>query len=165
MENEDINTPVAENTPVSVKEITVPAPTPIPAEPSALPAEPPAVESVTQAPEVQPQATAPVEPVVKTEIEQPKIPPTPPSEADKFIKGGVITDLLQKAKEKIQLRKRAKLEKIMAFAQSKGKVTNNDAQKLLRCSDATATRYLFELVKQGRLKMISRRGGAFYQLP
>ncbi|MFA6306247.1 MAG: DeoR family transcriptional regulator [Patescibacteria group bacterium] len=75
-----------------------------------------------------------------------------------------ITALLMKAKEKIQFRKRAKLEKIMALAQSRGKITNNDAQKLLRVSDATATRYLAELVKQGRLRRVGPANNAFYEI-
>ncbi len=96
-----------------------------------------------------------------------------------------IKILLLRAKEKIQFRKRAKSEKIMDLIKSKatanatanagqagqaeragqGKITNNEVQKLLRCSDATATRYLRELVKQGRLKMVGGRGGAFYEWP
>ncbi len=77
-----------------------------------------------------------------------------------------LSSLLQKAKEKIQFRKRAKLEKIMAAASasSQGKITNNDVQKLLRCSDATATRYLSELVKQGRLRRVGPANNAFYQI-
>lgn len=59
---------------------------------------------------------------------------------------------LQRALEKIQFRKKAKLEKIMALAVKKRSITNDDVQKLLRVSDATATRYLAELVRQGRLK-------------
>ncbi|MFA4942012.1 MAG: winged helix-turn-helix transcriptional regulator [Patescibacteria group bacterium] len=76
-----------------------------------------------------------------------------------------IKNLLLKAKEAIQFRKRKKLEKILELAKQKQKITNNDIQKLLRVSDATATRYLNQLVKEGRLKPESRRGGAFYQLP
>lgn len=76
-----------------------------------------------------------------------------------------IKSLLLKAKEMIQFRKRKKLEKILDLAQTKQKITNNDIEKFLRVSDATATRYLSQLVKEGKLKPISRRGGAFYQLP
>ena len=59
---------------------------------------------------------------------------------------------LAKALESIQFRKKAKLGKIMKFAQEKKSITNDQVQKLLRISDATATRYLSELVKQNKLK-------------
>ena len=59
---------------------------------------------------------------------------------------------LAKALEKIQFRKRAKLEKIIKFAQEKKSITNDQVEKLLHVSDATVTRYLSELVKQNRLK-------------
>lgn len=59
---------------------------------------------------------------------------------------------LAKALEKIQFKKRAKLDKIMKFAQDKKSITNDQVEKLLHISDATATRYLSELVKQSRLK-------------
>jgi len=83
-----------------------------------------------------------------------------------------IKNLLLKAKEMIQFRKRKKLEKILELAKQKttatagqGKITNNDIQKLLRVSDATATRYLSQLVKEGRLTRQGNPRDAFYQLP
>jgi Fic family protein len=39
----------------------------------------------------------------------------------------------------------------MLTAQKKGFITNEQAQEILHCSDATATRYLSKLVQQGRL--------------
>ena len=76
-----------------------------------------------------------------------------------------IKNLLLKAKEVIQFRKRKKLEKILGLAQTKQKITNNDVEKFLRVSDATATRYLSQLVKEGKLTQAGWRGGAFYLLP
>jgi len=58
------------------------------------------------------------------------------------------------ALEKRKANRNAKLEKIVAYANLKRRVTNNDVQMLLRVSDATATRYLSELVRAGRLKRI-----------
>lgn len=70
---------------------------------------------------------------------------------------------LQRAREKIQFRKKARQEKIMALAAKKRSITNDDVEKLLRVSDATATRYLAELVRQGRLKPSGVRGSAKYE--
>lgn len=52
----------------------------------------------------------------------------------------------------VQAKKRARLEKIVALAVDMRVISNDDVEKLLKVSDATATRYLSELVKSGRLK-------------
>ena len=71
--------------------------------------------------------------------------------------------VLQKALDAIQFRKRAKLEKIVKYAEQKRSITNDQAEKLLRISDATATRYLSQLVKEGRLKRTGPAGNARYE--
>ena len=71
--------------------------------------------------------------------------------------------LLRKALEKIQFRKRAKLEKIIKFAQEKGSITNDQVEKLLHVSDATAGRYLKALVQQNRLKVIGDGNSRRYE--
>jgi hypothetical protein len=62
-----------------------------------------------------------------------------------------IRALLAKANAKLGSNRQKKLDKIMLTAQKKGFITNEQAQDLLHCSDATATRYLSKLVQQGRL--------------
>jgi Fic family protein len=62
-----------------------------------------------------------------------------------------IRALLAKANAKLGSNKQKKLDKVMLLAQKKGFITNAEAQELLHCSDATATRYLSKLVQQGRL--------------
>ena len=69
-------------------------------------------------------------------------------------------DLLVKARATIQFRKTAKLEKIMATLQKKNHITNDEVEKLLHVSDATATRYLSALEKQGKIKQIGKTGKA-----
>lgn len=69
-------------------------------------------------------------------------------------------ELLKIARAKIQTKKNEKLEKIMTLFEKKEKITNNDVEKLLHCSDATARRYLNELIKQGKLKRIGKTGKA-----
>jgi len=76
---------------------------------------------------------------------------------------GFIKSLLIKAQAKIQFNKQKKLEKLIQLAQKKGTITNDDVQKLLRVSDATATRYLVKLVQQGRLSRIGSPRDAKYQ--
>lgn len=66
--------------------------------------------------------------------------------------------LLVKAREMIQFRKRKKLEKIVEYLNMKGKVTNDEVEKLLHVSDATATRYLEQLEKEGKVKQVGRTG-------
>jgi hypothetical protein len=62
-----------------------------------------------------------------------------------------IRVLLAKANAKLGSNRQKKQDKIMLLAQKKGFITNEQAQDLLHCSDATATRYLSKLVQQGRL--------------
>lgn len=76
---------------------------------------------------------------------------------------GFIKSLLIKAQAKIQFNKQKKLEKVIQLAQKKQIITNDDVQKLLRVSDATATRYLVKLVEQGRFARIGSPRDAKYQ--
>jgi Fic family protein len=63
------------------------------------------------------------------------------------------------AKEKAETRR-----KILAFfcAALNHEATNNDIEKLLGVSDATATRYLDELEKEGLIKQVGKTGNAVY---
>ena len=53
-------------------------------------------------------------------------------------------------------------EKLLEFFREQEKVTNNDVEKLLNVSDATATRYLNELEKERKVKQIGKTGNAVY---
>lgn len=66
--------------------------------------------------------------------------------------------------EKRLAKKQARLEKIVELARARYSITNNDVQILLGVSDATATRYLEELVKTGRLQRKGIRAAAVYRL-
>jgi hypothetical protein len=76
---------------------------------------------------------------------------------------GFIRSLLIKAQAKIQFNKQKKLDKLIQLAQKKNIITNDDVQKLLYVSDATATRFLVKLVQQGRLARIGSPRDAKYQ--
>ncbi|MDP3696540.1 MAG: hypothetical protein Q8R55_00740 [Candidatus Taylorbacteria bacterium] len=51
----------------------------------------------------------------------------------------------------------------MVLVVKKRKITNDDVQKLLHVSDATATRYLKELVRQDQLKQSNAGRGSVYE--
>ena len=65
-----------------------------------------------------------------------------------------LVSLLQASVEKRRANKREGLEKIIALAEHKGSIKNNDVELLLHVSDATATRYLEELVKSDLLESV-----------
>ena len=69
-------------------------------------------------------------------------------------KEGLIFGQVEKKKENKQ--------KILEFLQSNEKITNNDVEKLVGVSDATATRYLDELEKEQKIKQIGLVGHAVY---
>lgn len=53
-------------------------------------------------------------------------------------------------------------QKILQAISSAGKVTNNDVEKMLGVSDATAERYLQELEKADQIKQVSETGRGVY---
>ncbi|MEK7066416.1 MAG: hypothetical protein AAB965_02480 [Patescibacteria group bacterium] len=149
--------------------------------PEALPEAPEAPQSTpisapaqtlvsTPEPQNQPPAivSVPIEPAEPALASQPSPAAQPTAQAV----GPNPRSFLAKALEKIQFRKRAKLEKIVKLATEKtldhggsGKksITNDQVQKLLYVSDATASRYLLQLVKEGKLKKVGPDGRARYE--
>lgn len=53
-------------------------------------------------------------------------------------------------------------QKILELLANKDRIANDDVQKLVGVSDATATRYLNELEKEGKLRQVGERGGYVY---
>jgi len=51
---------------------------------------------------------------------------------------------------------------ILAFFKSHLQVVNNDIEALLKISDATATRYLEELEKEGQIRQVGKTGKYVY---
>ena len=58
--------------------------------------------------------------------------------------------------------KRENLEKIGSLFAGQGRVANDDVEKLLGVSDATSTRYLDELEKQGLIRQVGKTGKHVY---
>lgn len=60
--------------------------------------------------------------------------------------------------------KQDNLQKILEYLNSKDKVTNNEVERLLKVSDATAERYLNELKKEGLIEQVGESGrGVYYR--
>ena len=67
-------------------------------------------------------------------------------------------ELLISARNAIQFRKRKKLDRVMSLFLQHSKITNDEVEKFLHVSDATATRYLSILEREGKIKHSGRTG-------
>ena len=130
--------------------IAMPEPIPEPIQPEIIPepqtAQIPANEPIVPAPEPFPEP--PPQPAPQAQVPAPVFAPI----------ANFARDLAVKARAVIQGRKRKKLDKILEFVITKGSVTNDQVEKLLHVSDATATRYLTQLEKEGKLKQEGKTG-------
>jgi hypothetical protein len=75
-----------------------------------------------------------------------------------LVKISLARELLIKARNMIQSRKRKNLDKIMSLFLQKSKITNDDVEKFLHVSDATAERYLNILEKENKIKQVGKTG-------
>lgn len=140
----------------------VPADAPIP-EPVPEPAPIATPEPIPEP--IQPEVAPPIPPEPPTAqipANEP-IAPTPPPlpQATTSVVAPVLNfarDLAVKARAVIQNRKRKKLDKILALLDSKKNIGNDDVEKLLHVSDATATRYLSQLEKEGKVIQVGKTG-------
>ena len=73
-------------------------------------------------------------------------------------KPSLARELLITARNAIQFRKRKKLDRVMSLFLKQSKITNDEVEKFLHVSDATATRYLSELEKEGKIKQNGKTG-------
>jgi len=71
-------------------------------------------------------------------------------------------ELLIKARNAIQFRKRKKLDRVMTLFLKKSKITNDEVREFLHVSDTTATRYLSILEKEGRIKQNGKTGHSVF---
>ncbi len=138
--------------------------TPAPESSPSAPEPAPASAEAPQAPETA-QSPTPTAQMGRNEPLPPEpdpieITPEPPSAAAP-VQTGILhatRDILTKARVAIQDHKRKKRDKIMQALNSKNKITNDEVEKLLHVSDATATRYLSALEKEGKIKQTGRTG-------
>ena len=84
-----------------------------------------------------------------------KHPPPHPEGNEPLVKSSISSEVGNTAKQE---RVKKKLEKIIEFLNTKGKITNDEVEKLLHVSDATATRYLSALEKENKIKQVGKTG-------
>ena len=96
------------------------------------------------------------EPVEASEPETAQIPVNEPLENKP--KSSFAREFLITARNTIQFRKRKKLDRIMTLFLKQSKITNDEVEKFLHVSDATATRYLSILEKEGKIKQSGKTG-------
>ena len=87
---------------------------------------------------------------------EPQTAQTPVNEP--LVKSSLARELLIKARNTIQFRKRKKLDKVLSLFLKQSKITNDEVEKFLHVSDATATRYLSQLEQEGRIKQSGKTG-------
>ena len=56
------------------------------------------------------------------------------------------------AKEQLAIQKAKEIRSLMTLFLKQSKITNDEVEKFLHVSDATATRYLSQLEKEGNIK-------------
>lgn len=124
--------------------------------PTAAEADSPAPVAPGQAPDT-PTAQIPAsEPFMPAPEPLPDQPSTPVSVSAPILH--TARDLAAKARAVIQGKKRKKLDKVMEEIAKHGTITNDQVEKLLHVSDATATRYLSQLEKEGKIKQEGKTG-------
>jgi len=129
----------------------------------------PAPENEPKPQENQAQNEPVSEPVEALEPETAQIPgnelleeskPEPEKEKPRvsYLKSQKLGELLVLARNAIQFRKRKKLDRVMSLFLKQSKITNDEVEKFLHVSDATATRYLSILEKEGKIKQNGKTG-------
>ena len=153
--------------PIAEPKIPEPIPTAQPVEPlnpEPIPEPRLASESVSEPSASTTETTQAPEPAVESEP-QPVLQPISAPEPQVVASVSLVSrarELLIKARGAIQFKKRKKLEKIMGLFLKKQSITNDDVQKLLYVSDATATRYLRQLETEGKVRRQGVPGHASY---
>lgn len=104
------------------------------------------------------KVSEPTPPVPQPPPESPPVQAPPPPLTITPLQ--VARDLLVKARASIQSRKRKKLDKILVLLDEKRNIANDDVEKLLHVSDATATRYLNQLEKERKIIQVGKTGRA-----
>lgn len=142
-----------------IPQITPIPPTPPVTQPEAKPEEvkPPEPEPQQQPPPI-PEPTIDIKPISQPISPAPQIPPTDnvPNDSDKF------KEFLKLGNPAKQEKRDEHLKKIIAFAQEKKEITNQDVRDLVHVSQTTATRYLEQLVNQGVLKINKKAKATTY---
>ena len=133
-----------------------------PAESASAEAENPKVEPISEPLQTSETGTAqiPVNEPLTSEPEVKSEPLKPEPETFSQPKISLARELLVKARNMIQFRKRKKLDRVMTLFLKKSKITNDEVREFLHVSDATAERYLNALEKENKIKQVGKTGKA-----
>lgn len=115
----------------------------------------PAEEKPAEEPAVDEEGTVPPLLEEPSQPEQPAIPQAPDEK---------INDLLQRANAKRKQKREEKLRRIVKLAEKKSPINNQDIRDLLQVSQSTASNYVSELVKSGKLKMQKKARATVYSI-
>jgi ribosomal protein S25 len=123
----------------------------------------PAPETSTTPPETGTAQTVVNEPLEKPSepnTSEPIFSPTPtPISAEPISQPkSLARQLIAKAREAIQNRKRKKIDRILDLFAKRTNITNNQVADFLHVSDATATRYLQVLENENKIKQVGKTG-------
>ena len=148
------NSPISTPTPEEVK----------PAESGIAKAENPKAEPISEPVQTSETRTAqiPVNEPLASESEVKSEPLKPEPQTFSQPKISLARELLIKARNAIQFRKRKKLDRVMTLFLKKSKITNDEVREFLHVSDTTATRYLSILEKEGRIKQNGKTGHSVF---
>ncbi len=169
---DESSTPPADVQPPPSEPVSAPViePTPPPQESTPAPEPESLSQSETETGKPTPTETpAPTEAQASVSESVPEPTPTQqtnpqPQQSSSVPAVPVLHGDIAKARAKIQETKHKKLDKIIAKLSEKGKITNDEVEKLLHVSDATATRYLQALEKENKIKQTGSTGvGVFYE--
>ena len=142
-----------------------PSGTPVePASPPPAPAEVPVETESAHTPVYEPIPEGQKETISESQSEHVKPFPEDPRDASASAQNQaqVSRDLLTQARAKRLTLRQEHLETIMSEIEKRGSLSNKDVKKLLDCSEASATRYLSMLVKQGKITKKGRGRGVVY---
>ena len=116
-----------------------------------------------QAPGIEPNPEPVSEPIPSPiQAPEPRTAQIPGNEP--LVKISLARELLIKARNMIQFRKRKKLDKIMTLFLKQSKITNDEVEKFLHVSDATAERYLNILEKENKIKQTGKTGHSVFYI-
>jgi len=119
----------------------------------------PTPEIPTNTPETGTAQTVVNEPLgelLKPNVPEPLSTPTPAEPVSP--KPNLARQLIAKAREAIQNRKRKKIDRILDLFAKRTNITNNQVADFLHVSDATATRYLQILENENRIRQVGKTG-------
>ena len=152
-----------------------------PTQPESPPQEPPKTEepkpTEEKKEEEKQEEAKPAEEEPPQSSQQPEPPKSPEPEVKKEAPGITQEDVNKQIAEKLKeeqderrklanearaKKKEDNLNRLLGFAKEQKVITNDGARDFLHISQSTATNYLSELVKSGKLKREGQRGGTKY---